>query len=163
MRKAQNTEAWHGDITAFILHRISLFNFDEIEGKIKDTHEKTPCYITSAVPWVSFLVLFPSLSFFSISRDLKWVKVSFTLSRTRGAAKHVTEVTSLKSQIQKTDSAAALNINYTAQTLSFLLELASCFCCLQTCKQHLDVLCALLLSFLLGWGEDKKITWQRNC
>lgn len=50
MRKSQNTETWHEDITALILHRIRLFKFDEIEGKIKHTHEKTPGYITSAVP-----------------------------------------------------------------------------------------------------------------
>lgn len=48
-----------------------------------------------------FLILFSSLSFLNISMDLKGVKVSFTLSRTRGAAKYVTEVTSLKSRHKK--------------------------------------------------------------
>lgn len=83
MRKAQNTETWQGDITALILHRIRLLKFDEIEGKIKDTHEKTPGYITSTVLWVPFLVQFSSLSIFNISRDLKWVKMSFTLTHKR--------------------------------------------------------------------------------
>lgn len=148
MRKAQNTETWHRDITALILHRISLFKFDEIEGKIKDTHERHLVTSPQQFHECIFLYFFLPFLFLNISRDFKWVKVSFTLSRTRGAAKHATEVTSLKSQTQKPDSAVALNINYTAQTLSFPLELAPCFSCLQTCKQCLDVLCAPLSSIL---------------
>lgn len=148
MRKAQNTETWHGDITALILHRISLFKFDEIEGKIKDTHERHLVTSPQQFHECIFLYFFLPFLFLNISRVFKWVKVSFTLSCTRGAAKHATEVTSLKSQTQKTDSAVALNINYTAQTLSFPLELAPCFSCLQTCKQCLDVLCAPLSSIL---------------
>lgn len=88
------------------------------------------------------------LTFLGISSESKCP----LLSRTRGAAKHVTEVTSLKSQAQKPDSAVALNINYTAQTLSFHLVLAPCFSCLQTCKQCLDVFCAPLSSIL----QEKK-------
>lgn len=155
MRKAQNTETWHGDITALILHRISLFKFDEIEGKIKDTHERHLVTSPQQFHECIFLYFFLPFLFLNISRDFKWVKVSFTLSCTRGAAKHATEVTSLKSQTQKTDSAVALNINYTAQTLSFPLELAPCFSCLQTCKQCLDVLCAPLSSILQKRKKNK--------
>lgn len=50
MRKIQNTETWHGNIAALILYSISLFKLDEIEGKTKETHEKIPGYVNSAVP-----------------------------------------------------------------------------------------------------------------
>lgn len=73
-----------------------------------------------------YFLLFLFLTFLGISSESKCP----LLSRTKGAGKHVTEVTSLKSQAQKTDSAVALNINYTAQTLSFHLVLAPCFSCL---------------------------------
>lgn len=87
-----------------------------------------------------YFLPFLFLTFLGISSESKCP----LLSRTRGAAKHVTEVTSLKSQAQNPDSAVALNINYTPQTLSFHLVLAPCFSCLQTCKHCLDVFCVPL-------------------
>lgn len=95
MRKTSDSERWCRNITALILYSISLFKLEEIENKGYTSKDTWLRHLSSSVSVFSCTFFF---HYFLTCLGISNEPVSFTLSRKKEAAKHVTEVTSLKSQ-----------------------------------------------------------------